>query len=110
MAPDQLPDLSLWHLILSDPVLLISTLLPLLVIGGLVFYRIRTYRRITALAARNEQRYERTHELSAAQWQEAAARTERMIALLTEIRDQLARIAPPDMPAGSPRKDSDPPG
>jgi hypothetical protein len=49
---------------------------------------------VNALAARNEQRHDQTREESAALWQEAAARTERMIALLTEIRDLVARIAP----------------
>jgi hypothetical protein len=55
---------------------------------------------VTALAARNEQRYDQTREQSATQWHEAAARSERMIALLTEIRDHLARIAPRDAEAG----------
>jgi hypothetical protein len=106
MKSDQLPDLSLTHMLLSDPVLLIGTLLPLLIVIGVIYYRSRAYRRLTALAARNEQRYDQTREQSAAQWQEAAARTERMIALLTDIRDHVARIAPPDASTGTQGSDS----
>jgi hypothetical protein len=87
---------SMTELLLSDPVLLIGMLLPFLIIGGVLWYRLRAWRRVNALAARNEQRYDQTREESAALWQEAAARTERMIALLTEIRDLVARIAPTD--------------
>jgi len=90
-----MPDLSITHLFLSDPVLLTGFLLPLVIIGAVLFFRIRAYRRITALAARNEQRFDRSSATTTAQWQEASERSERMIALLTEIRDQLARIAPP---------------
>jgi hypothetical protein len=96
------------QLILSDPVLIIGTLLPLLLIGGLIWVRMRAWRRVNALAARNEQRFDQTKEQSAALWQEAAARTERMIALLTEIRDQLAKIAPPGASAGGPGERADP--
>jgi hypothetical protein len=95
VPPDQLPDLSLTHLILSDPVMLASLALPLVVVFGLVYFRLRAYRRLTDLAAKNEQRYDQTKQMTADQWREAAARTEQMIALLTEIRDQLARLAPP---------------
>jgi large-conductance mechanosensitive channel len=85
---------SMTELLLSDPVLLIGMLLPFLIIGGVLWYRVRAWRRVNALAARNEQRYDQSGEESAALWQEAAARTERMIALLTEIRDLVAWIAP----------------
>src|SRR5271166_2098662 len=94
MKPDQLPDVPLTHLFLSDPVLLVGSLLPILVLVGALFYRLRSYRRITALAARNHQRYDQTNQENAAHWREAAARSERMIALLAEIRDHLARMAP----------------
>jgi hypothetical protein len=77
-------------------------LLPLVIVAGVIYYRMRAWRRLTGLAARNEQRYDQTREQTAAQWREAAARTERMIALLTEIRDHVARIAPPDAPARTP--------
>jgi hypothetical protein len=90
---------SMTQMFLSDPVLLLLTVLPFLLIGGALWYRLRTWRRVNALAARNEQRYDRTREESAALWQEAAKRTERMIALLTEIRDLVARIAPPETSA-----------
>lgn len=99
MRPDQLPDLSMTHMILSDPMLLFLTSLPLVIIIGVIYYRMRTWRRLTAMSARNEQRYDETREQNAAQWQEAAVRTERMIVLLTEIRDHVARIAPPDASA-----------
>ena len=99
MPPGQVPVPSMTELILSDPVMLIGLVLPLFIVGSLVWYRLRTYRRITSLAARNERRYDETREESAVHWQEAGARTERMIALLTEIRDQLARIAPPESPS-----------
>jgi hypothetical protein len=98
MKPDQLPDLSLTHMFLSDPVLLIGSLLPLVILAGLLYFRLRAHRRLNALAARNEERFDQTKQQTAVQWQEAAARTERMIALLTEIRDHLARIAPGDAP------------
>ena len=81
-------------MLLADPVLLIGSLLPLAIIAGVLFYRLRVHRRLNALAARNEERFDQTKRQTAALWQEAAARTERMIALLTEIRDHLARIAP----------------
>jgi large-conductance mechanosensitive channel len=90
---------SMTELLLSDPVLLIGMLLPFLIIGGVLWFRLRAWRRVNALAARNEQRYDQTRDESAALWREAAARTERMIALLTEIRDLVARIAPTDAPA-----------
>jgi hypothetical protein len=39
---------------------------------------------------------------AAARWEEAARRTEKMIALLTEIRDHMARLTPgsPDLSSG----------
>jgi hypothetical protein len=106
MTQNLLPYPSMTQLLLSDPVLLIGMLLPFLIIGGVLWYRLRAWRRVNALAARNEQRYDQTREESHALWQEAAARTERMIALLTEIRDLVARMAPPDGTArerGEPR-------
>ena len=86
------------QLLLSDPVFLIGMLLPLLIIAGALWYRLRAWRRVNALAARNEQRFNESREDSAAHWQEAAARSERMISLLTEIRDVVARIVPPGIP------------
>jgi hypothetical protein len=108
MKPDQLPDLSLTHLFLSDPVLVIGSLLPILVLVSLLYYRLRAYRRITALAARNEQRYDLTSQQNVAHWQEAAARSERMIVLLTEIRDHLASMAQSENAPRSTTQDSDP--
>jgi hypothetical protein len=102
MSPDQLPDLSLTHMLLADPVLLIGSLLPLVILAGVIYYRLRVHRRLSAIAARNEEQFDRTRQQSAAQWPEAAARTERMIALLTEIRDHLARIVPRDAPNARP--------
>ena len=96
----QLPPFpSMTELILADPVMLIGLLLPFLIIGAVLWYRLRAWRRVTALAARNEQRYDQAREESAALWQAAAARTDRMIALLTEIRDLVSKIVPPDAPA-----------
>jgi hypothetical protein len=100
MKPDELPDLSPMGLFLSDPILLIGSLLPFILVAGVLFFRWRAWRRLSAVMARNEQRNDRTREESDAQWREAAARTERMIALLTEIRDQLARIIPAEPPDG----------
>jgi hypothetical protein len=98
---NQLPPYpSMTELILADPVLLIGMLMPFLIIGAVLWYRLRAWRRVTALAARNEQRYDQTREQSAALWQAAAARTDRMIALPTEIRDLLSKMVPPDAPAG----------
>ena len=96
MKPDQLPDLSLTHMLLADPVLLIGSLLPLAIIAGVLYHRLRVHRRLNALAARNEERFDQTKQQTAALWHEAAGRRERMIGLLTEIRDHLARIAPED--------------
>ena len=78
------------HLFLTDPVLLVGSLLPLLMLGGLLIYRIRVSRRFAAMAKRNSEALQQ----NAVRWDEAAARTEKMIALLTEIRDQIARNAP----------------
>ena len=88
MPPDQVPDTL--HLFLTDPVLVIGSLLPLVMIGGLLVYRIRVSRRFTAIAKQNAEAFQQ----NAVRWEEAAARTEKMIGLLTEIRDQIARIAP----------------
>jgi hypothetical protein len=86
MPPDQVMDPL--HLFLTDPVLLIGSLLPLVMLGGLLIYRIRVTRRFTRLTKQNEEALSQT----AVRWEEAAARTEKMIGLLTEIRDHMARI------------------
>ena len=97
----QLPPFpSMTELILADPVLLAAMLLPLVIIGAVLWYRLRAWPRVTALAARNEQRYDQTRVESAALWQAAAVRTDRMIALLTEIRDLVAKTVPPDAQRG----------
>lgn len=70
-------------------------LLPFVMVGGLLIYRIRMSRRFVALTRKNAEALDQT----AARWQESAARTEKMIGLLTEIRDYLAKI-PPDAPEG----------
>jgi hypothetical protein len=90
MPQDQLPFTSLLLLSLSDPVFVVGIILPVIIAGGIIWYRIRAYRRLTAITARVDQ----TAEQNTAQWDQAAARAERTIALLTEIRDHLARIAP----------------
>jgi hypothetical protein len=107
MAQDQIPYPSMAQMLLSDPVLLMGTLLPLIIVAGLLWYRMRAWRRVNSLAARNEQHFAETREQSAALWHEAAARTERMIALLTEIRDHVARMAPPDASAREPGERTD---
>ncbi|HEY2445595.1 MAG TPA: hypothetical protein VGI20_07655 [Rhizomicrobium sp.] len=81
MPSNQLPDPFL--VFLTDPILLAGILLPLVILAGLLFFRIRASRRFAALTKQNEER-----------WKESAARTEKMIELLTEIRDHAARIAP----------------
>lgn len=78
------------HLILGDPILLAGMLLPFVMVGGLLIYRIRMSRRFAALTKQNAAALEQ----SAARWDESVARTEKMIGLLTEIRDHMARIAP----------------
>ena len=80
--------------ILADPVLLVGMFLPFLFVGILLFARLRLTRRLTAMSARNAQALDE----NAVRWQEAAARTEKMIALLTDIRDHVARLSPPEAP------------
>jgi hypothetical protein len=77
------------RIFLTDPVLLVGSLLPVVMLAGLLIYRIRMSRRLAALTRRNAEALDQT----AARWQESAARTEKMIALLTEIRDHMAKIA-----------------
>jgi hypothetical protein len=101
MKPDELPDLSPIGLFMSDPILLIGSLLPFVLLSCVLFFRWRAWRRLNAVVARNERRSDQTREQSDAQWRDAAARSERMIALLTEIRDQLARIVPAERPNGA---------
>ena len=93
MPPEQIQYPTMTQLFLADPVFLIGILVPILIAGGIVWFRIRAYRRITT-------RVDRTAEHNNAQWLEAAARSERVIVLLTEIRDQLARMT---APGGSPK-------
>ncbi|HEX3430219.1 MAG TPA: hypothetical protein VHT03_04975 [Rhizomicrobium sp.] len=95
MPPDQA--LAPLNLILADPILLAGMLLPFVMVAGLLIYRIRLSRRFATLAKRNAEVLDQT----AGRWQEAAARTEKMITLLTEIRDHMAKIAP-----ASPARDS----
>jgi len=88
MPPDQAMDPL--RLFLSDPILLAGMVLPFVMVGGLLIYRIRMSRRLTALTRKNAEALDQT----AVRWQESAARTEKMIVLLTEIRDHMAKIAP----------------
>ncbi|HLY07362.1 MAG TPA: hypothetical protein VKR31_16570 [Rhizomicrobium sp.] len=84
------PELDPLHLFLGDPILLVGTLLPVVMIGGVLIFRIRQSRKLAALTKQNAQAIEQ----NAARWDESVARTEKMIGLLTEIRDHMARIAP----------------
>ena len=77
--------------VFADPVLLVSLLLPFLFLGILLYGRLRLTRRLTALSTRNA----RALDENADRWQESAARAEKMIALLTEIRDHMARAVSP---------------
>ena len=72
--------------VFADPVLLVGLFLPFLFVGILLYSRIRLTRRLGAMSARNAQALDE----NSVRWQESAARTEKMIALLTEIRDHLA--------------------
>lgn len=74
----------------SDPLFLVTLSVPIMIFGGLIIYRIRVSRRVNAIAKRNEQVHKRNEE----QWQEAAARSQKMVELLTEIRDHLAKWTP----------------
>jgi len=85
------------RIFLTDPILLVGSLLPFVMVAGLLIYRIRMSRRLTALSRRNAEALDQT----AARWQESAARTEKMIALLTEIRDHTAKLAPGTPPGRS---------
>jgi hypothetical protein len=87
MPTDQVTDPI--RLILMDPILLAGTLLPFVMVGGLLIYRIRMSRRLAALTKRNAEALSQ----NAVRWEESAVRTEKMIGLLTEIRDHMARIA-----------------
>lgn len=87
MPPDQLDPLRIFF---TDPVLLIASLLPVAMLAGLLVYRIRTSRRVAQLTKQNREALDQ----AAIRGTEAAARTEKMIALLTEIRDHMARNKP----------------
>lgn len=91
MPIDELADP--YRIFLTDPILLAGTLLPLVLLAGLLFYRIRATRRFTRLTKQNAEALERTE----ARWEESAARSEKMIELLGEIRDHMARIAPGEL-------------
>jgi hypothetical protein len=86
MPPDQAMDPL--RVFLTDPVLLAGSLLPFVMVGGLLVYRIRISRRFTALTKQNAEALNQ----NVARWEESAVRTEKMIGLLTEIRDHMARI------------------
>jgi len=90
MPPDQIPDLL--HILLMDPILLAGMLLPTVILAGLLIYRVRASRRITRLTKQTE-----------ARWEQSVARTEKMIELLTEIRDRLS-----DVPGDKPTNASNP--
>lgn len=93
MPPD--PQVNVWKIMLqqmlADPVLLVGMLAPFLILGIVLYFRLRLTRRLTAMSTRNAQALTD----NAARWQESAARTDKMIALLTEIRDHMASMAPP---------------
>ena len=88
MPPDQLADP--YRIFLTDPVLLAGSLLPIVMLAGLLIYRIRVSRRVTQLTKQNAEALNRNET----RWQESAARTDKMIGLLTEIRDHLAKNTP----------------
>ena len=73
----------------ANPFLTFEFLLPLLVslliVGGMVGFRVWTYRRLRRLTERNDSRYQETVALYA----QTAERHAQMIALLTQIRDRL---------------------
>jgi hypothetical protein len=93
MPPDSQLDpwTFLFHESLSDPLLLATLVAPFVILGVALYFRLRLTRRLTAMSTRNAQALTD----NAVRWQEASARTDRMIALLTEIRDHMANIAPP---------------
>ncbi|HEX4158483.1 MAG TPA: hypothetical protein VHY79_08400 [Rhizomicrobium sp.] len=96
MPPEQVTDIL--RIFMTDPILLIGSLLPIILLGGILIYRIRVSRRFVQLTKQNSEALGQ----NALRWQAAAARTEKMIELLTEIRDHMARIAPdaPELPDG----------
>jgi hypothetical protein len=69
-------------------------------IGGLLICGVRVFRRFALLTKQNRDALDQ----NAVRWQESALRTETVIGLLTEIRDQIARFAPasPDPPPQNP--------
>jgi hypothetical protein len=85
--------------ILTDPVLLVGMLLPFLFVGILLYHRMRVSRRLTAMSDRNA----KAMDENIVRWERAGGRTEKMIGLLTEIRDHLSRMAPP-APAAAPEQ------
>jgi large-conductance mechanosensitive channel len=102
----------LWDVFSHDPFLLI-TLLPFAFLGVILWLRVRAWRRINSMSARNQSIIQESSARTEERWAESAARqqrhfeeniarmeryqaetaerTERMIALLAEIRDLLAR-------------------
>ncbi len=91
MPPDRMTEWSALSQFASDPVLLAGLLLPFVMVAVLLYIRIRGSRRLAALTKRNDEMLRQ----NTARWEESAARSDRMIALLTEIRDHLAAMAPP---------------
>jgi len=92
MPPDtQVTYWTLFQSILSDPVMLVALFLPFVILAVVLYFRLRLTRRLTAMSARNAKALDE----NSARWEEAAARTEKMIALLTEIRDHTAKLAAP---------------
>jgi hypothetical protein len=60
------------------------------ILGAALYFRLRLTRRLTAISSRNAQALSD----NAVRWQEASARTDKMIALLTEIRDHMVNTGP----------------
>lgn len=94
-APEDFRVPGMWDVMLADPVLLAGSLLPIVLLLVMVWARFRAWRRVNTIEARTAQRFDQSAEQSAAYWRDAAERSERTIALLSEIRDLLSRMAPP---------------
>lgn len=100
-APHGVPP-SLGALIFSDPLLLLTFALPVLVFVPVVAYRIWAWRRIGQTTRNSTAFMDETRATNAANWETTQAmwrrseeRSDRMIVLLTEIRDHLASRPPP---------------
>jgi hypothetical protein len=76
--------------VLGDPILLVGLFAPLLILGVALYFRLRLTRRLTAMSNRNAQALSD----NAVRWEESALRSDKVIALLTEIRDHMAKMAP----------------